>query len=488
MKSLLAKIMLAQIALVFLALIVVMIISRVSLQRGFENYLEQWESAQLASLVPELEDLYRERGGWQLLRNNPRAWERLLRLTRPIPPGQTPQPGARPPLSRDEPTARGGQGLRSLERMRLAERLYLLDAERKPVAGRLGARKSVGNNQQKASRALQPIEVEGEIVGWAGFSPVGRILPPEAHRFLVGQQRVLVTSLLIGLLLAAALGFLLARHLSRPVTALAATLRQLSAGDFDARAAVTTADEIGVLAGQVNELAATLERNRSARRRWMADIAHELRTPVAVMKGEIEALEDGIRQPDARSAASLREEVDQLSSLIEDLRTLALADAGALSIRKERLDFSALVSGIAEAYRDRMAQRAISLETHIQDGVMLRADPQRMRQLLQNLLENSSRYVQQGGHAELRLAQGEGEGEAELLLRDDGPGLEAEQLAQIFERFYRAEGSRSRAGGGSGLGLSICRNIVEAHGGSIRAASSVTGGLEMTIRLPLGPE
>ena len=479
MKSLLAKILLAQIALVFLALIVVMIISRVSLQRGFENYLEQWESAQLASLVPELEDLYRERGGWQLLRDNPRAWQRLLRLSRPVPPGQAPQPGARPPPSPDEPTVRGGRGLRGLERMRLAERLYLLDAERKPVAGRFGAR-------ENPARALQPIEVDGTIVGWAGFSPVGRILPPEAHRFLIGQQRVLLTSLLVGLLLAAALGFLLARHLSRPVTALAATLRKLSAGDFDARAAVTTADEIGILAGQVNELAATLERNRSARRRWMADIAHELRTPLAVLKGEIEALEDGIRQPDARSAASLREEVEQLSSLIEDLRTLALADAGALSIRKQRLDFSALVSGIAEAYRERMAQRAISLETHIQDGVMLRADPQRMRQLLQNLLENSSRYVQQGGHAELRLVQGEGQ--AELLLRDDGPGLAAEELAQVFERFYRAEGSRSRAGGGSGLGLSICRNIVEAHGGSIRAASSATGGLEMTVRLPLGPE
>lgn len=475
MKNLLSKILFAQIAAVVLALLVVMIITRVSLQRGFANYLEQWESAQLASLVPELEVLYSDRGGWRSLRLDPRAWERLLRLSRPAPGGPKVGPGERF-SRRPEGAAPGLHRMRMLERMRLNERLFLLDAERRPVVGRLPL--------QASGHLLQAIEVDGAVVGWVGFSPVGRVLPPEARRFLGGQRQVLVVSLLIGLLFAALLGFLLARHLSRPVTLLAGAVSKLSDGAFETRAAITSNDEIGVLAAQINALAATLEKNRSARRRWMADIAHELRTPVAIMKGEIEALEDGVRPPGARLSASLREEIDQLSALIDDLQTLALADSGALSIRKEPLDLSALVAHVAEIYRERLAQRGIRLATDIEDSVVLAVDPRRVRQLLQNLFENSWRYVQQGGRVELRLTRCDGM--VELVLADDGPGVDAQQLARLFRRFYRANGSRPSAGRGSGLGLPICRHIVEAHGGSIDATHSVQGGLELTVRLPAG--
>ncbi len=199
-------------------------------------------------------------------------------------------------------------------------------------------------------------------VGWIGFAPMGKVLPPEAQRFLLGQAKVLSVSLLVALGLAALLGFLLARHLSRPVRALAATVAKLSDGQYDQRASVTGRDEIGRLAQAVNRLAETLEKNRTARRRWMADIAHELRTPVAILKGEIEALADGVRQPDGQKLSSLAEEVDQLAVLIEDLQTLALSDAGALNLHREPLEINALVQQVAEAFAERLAARGIDLE------------------------------------------------------------------------------------------------------------------------------
>jgi two-component system sensor histidine kinase BaeS len=232
----------------------------------------------------------------------------------------------------------------------------------------------------------------------------------------------------------------------------------------------------------VNQLASTLEKNRTARRRWMADIAHELRTPVAILKGEIEALTDGVRPADERMSVSLGEEVDQLSALIDDLQTLALSDAGALSIQKGVVDLSGLVCQCVDSFRARLAAREIRVDERVAENVTLSADQARLRQLLHNLLENSCRYVTQAGEVRVTLTQNPGV--TVLELEDSGPGLDSEQIGRLFERFYRVENSRARTSGGSGLGLSICKNIVEAHGGSIRASHSAMGGLKIRIVLP----
>jgi two-component system sensor histidine kinase BaeS len=260
------------------------------------------------------------------------------------------------------------------------------------------------------------------------------------------------------------------------------TVRELSNGHFDRRAAVHTADEIGALALNINRLGETLEKNRSSRQRWMADVAHELRTPVAILKGEVEALADGVRQLDARAISSLSEEIEQLSTLIGDLQTLALSDAGSLSLSREPLDLRALVQQVAESFRERLAARGISIELDAPQDVRLTADPQRLRQLLQNLLENTARYVLAGGSVRVALAADDEA--AELTVEDSGPGVTEAQLGSLFERFYRVEQGRSRASGGSGLGLAICRNIVEAHDGRIRAETSPLGGLAIHVRLP----
>ena len=180
---------------------------------------------------------------------------------------------------------------------------------------------------------------------------------------------------------------------------------------------------------------------------------------------------------------SLQEEIDQLTTLVDDLQTLALSDVGALNVNKENLNLSELAGQLAETFRHRLAEREIRIEETFREGVIISGDPQRLRQLFNNLLENSCRYVKAGGRVKLKIS--EGPGEAEIRLEDSGPGVSDEQLKHLFDRFYRVEGSRARSSGGTGLGLSICRNIVEAHGGQIRAEHSVMGGLKIMITLPL---
>ena len=469
MRSLLSKILLSLVISVVIALLVVVLITRISLSRGMVHFIEQQEAGQLEKLAPELAELYRQRGDWGLLRGHPRHWGRLIRLTRPPLPntGEVPEGRYRPEFS---------AGVRRLphDRLNLQRRLFLLDAQKARVAG---AVISTDENYR-----MEPVEVEGKVVGWVGIVPARVGLPWDAQRFLNKQARALIISLVIALVLVAVVGFLLARHLSRPVRDLANVVAALTRGEYAERAVIRTGDEIGALCKDVNRLAEALEKNQTARRRWMADIAHELRTPVAILKGEIEALQDGVRSVNEQTTTSLCEEVDHLAHLVDDLQTLALSDAGALNLHMESVNLSVLTRQSGEAYRARLAARNIELRLHIVEGIMLNADPQRLKQLLHNLLENCCRYVDKGGRVSLSLTANDRT--VVLSLDDSGPGLEAEQMEHLFERFYRVEGSRSRSTGGSGLGLAICRNIVETHQGNIRAEHSSMGGLGIRVELP----
>ena len=484
MKTLFSRILLAQVVAVLLALVVATAITRVSLSQRFKGFLETQEPNVLQTLVPVFADLYESRGGWGFLQDNPQAWQRIWRLSRPQPgAGRGSKPSPRRGAQRDRAGPPDNQQsehqllrwMQPPERGMFRDRLFLLDENRQWVTGAGGAPVQTG--------PLEAIEVDGRAVGWIGFAPMGRVLPPDAEQFLAGQVRITVISFVIALVVAAALAYLLAQKLSRPVRRLGDTVRDLSGGNYHARAPVESGDETGILARHVNQLAETLQKNRTARQRWMADIAHELRTPVAILKGEVEALADGVRPADERMSASLREEIDQLSKLVDDLQTLAMSDAGALNIQKEQMDLSDLVLQCVDSFRDRLAMRRISVDLQIAEPVNVMADQRRLRQLLFNLLENSCRYVQEGGR--VRMVLGQSGKTIGITLEDSGPGLANEQIERLFERFYRVEGGRSRSGGGTGLGLSICRNIVEAHGGSIQAEHSALGGLKIHVSLPV---
>jgi two-component system sensor histidine kinase BaeS len=322
------------------------------------------------------------------------------------------------------------------------------------------------------------------VVGYLGLPRRERLTDLHELHFVQGQRMAMGLVAIVIFLVSAGLAFPLANRLLRPVRELGDATHRLAAGHYGSRGPVTSGDELGRLAHDFNALALTLEKNEQARRGWLADISHELRTPLAILRGEIEALEDGLRQPTPDAIRSLHGEVMRLGRLVDDLQQLSLSDLGALTYRKEGLDLASLLADVIDSYRPELLRHGLQLHVQLSQRPMtVFADGERLRQLFANLLDNTLRYTDSGGQVEIRLAE-EG-GQAKIDLCDSAPGVPAEDLERLFERFYRVEGSRNRASGGAGLGLAICRNIVEAHGGKISARPSALGGLWLEIRLPL---
>jgi two-component system sensor histidine kinase BaeS len=219
------------------------------------------------------------------------------------------------------------------------------------------------------------------------------------------------------------------------------------------------------------------------RREFMADVSHELRTPLSVLRGELEAIEDGVRSLDPNTMKSLLGEVGMLSKLVDDLYELSLADIGALTYRKAPCMLNDVLENSLAMYRERFAARQLQLDLELpREPVELLADASRLQQLFSNLLENSLRYTDVNGR--LRLSVGVDRDTVRIDFLDSGPGVSASQLPRLFERFYRGESSRNREHGGAGLGLAICRSIANAHDGSLVADHSPYGGLWLTLRLP----
>jgi len=229
----------------------------------------------------------------------------------------------------------------------------------------------------------------------------------------------------------------------------------------------------------------TLEKHEKERRQWVADISHELRTPVAVLQGEIEALLDGIHNSTPETIRSLHAETLRLKRLVDDLYQISLSDLGTLSYRKENLDLVETLRDSIQSYRAEFDRQGIALKENISGDIkaIVFADRERLGQLFTNLLENSLRYTDAGGMLEIGAKIN---GDFIMIeFQDSKPGVSMEDVERLFERFYRVEGSRNRSSGGAGLGLTISKNIVDAHEGIISAHPSLLGGLLIRIRIPV---
>jgi two-component system sensor histidine kinase BaeS len=326
--------------------------------------------------------------------------------------------------------------------------------------------------------------VQGKQVGTLGLV-APRILNDLRIRHFVSEQHQ--TLFLTALCIAAGAALLslpLAGRMVRRIMALAKATNRLASGAYDIRVPAGSCDELGQLARDFNQLAQTLESNEQLRRRWVADISHELRTPLAVLRGEVEAVQDGVRSLSPQTMEVLHAEIMHLSRLVEDLYELALADIGALTYRKTELDWAQLVALTVEAHREQFAARNLGLHfSGPQNGLPLFGDGERLRQLLANLLQNTLRYTDADGRLEVVLQARQED--YLLTFSDTAPGVPPQSLERLFDRLYRVEGSRNRTHGGAGLGLALCKSIVEAHGGRIQAAASSLGGLQITIELPI---
>lgn len=358
----------------------------------------------------------------------------------------------------------------------------LLDADGRVVVP--GAGFHVGDGiPPDQLRAAVPLMGKSGRVGWVLY-PAGRapVLGPDEERLIVRMRNALLGWAAGGTVVAIALGVVLATRLTRPVRALTEAARAVAAGKYDSVVVVPGSGELGDLARSFNQMSASLASAQEQRRRLSADIAHDLRTPLSIILGHTEALTDGLLPPTAATFAVLHEEAQRLDRLIEDLRTLSLAESGSMQLALSPVEPQVLLQRTVNAHLPQATQRGVDLQVGSATGLPpVRMDLDKISRVLDNLVDNALRHTPAGGRvllgAEIHTSG------VRFTVGDTGPGVAAADLAYIFERFYRGDGARGR--GGSGLGLAIARSLVELHGGTIGADSVPGAGTTIHFSLPL---
>jgi len=425
-----------------------------SFERGFVQYVNRADEARLELMTDRLADTYAGEGGWAAIVGDGDRWMAMSRDALGLPSSAEPGQRRELPLTIDP-------------------RLLLFDAK----GGLL-----IGRAEMASQAVLKPIGSGGRVVGYLGYVPRLERLQ-SLERVYLRRQHQAFGAVAVGMVLAAfVLAAGLAYWLSRRVSALVSTTNALIRGDYTARVTPHGHDELAQLAGDFNTLAATLAAARAARRAWIADIAHELRTPLAVLRAEIESLQDGVRPLNQDNVASLAHETARLTRLVEDLHTLSLSDQGALSYHREPVDLAEVLRDTVSAQRREADARGLAVSLELGDDTVVLADETRLAQVFANLMQNSLRYTDAPGRIAIAVRR-EGD-RAVVEWHDSAPGVAADEMPRLTERLYRVEVSRSRATGGSGLGLAIARAIVEGHDGTITATASPLGGLGIRLVFP----
>ncbi len=330
----------------------------------------------------------------------------------------------------------------------------------------------------------QPIEIDGQEVGMVLTTGQPPPLAPREEQYLARTNQALTYSALGAAGIALLLGIFLARQLTRPLRELTAAARALGEGKFDQQVQINSKDEIGELTRSFNQMSADLSQAVETRRQMTADIAHDLRTPLTVLSGYLEAMRDRVLEATPGRLETMSQELAGLIRLVEDLRTLSLVEAGELALSLQSADPCQILNRAAEAFSHQADLQGITLTVRCPDALPpVSADPERIHQLLSNLLSNALRHTPEGGDVILTAAlQGN---QLVIKVRDTGEGMAPEVLSRIFDRLYRADASRQESGGESGLGLAIARSIAEAHGGTLTAASAGPGqGSTFQLALP----
>ncbi|MBM9519182.1 HAMP domain-containing protein [Desulforhopalus vacuolatus] len=502
-----------------------------SFDRNFHKHIERLEGRQLSRLSQEISQLYEKQGNWNFIRNNLALWFSLNSyVTNSVFPFD--RHDKEKFVMPDKKKLSDDFCIQSVpvffEPRSVWPRVMLFDSNHKwlvggagpDVAKRLHLQVLRGEDEfpvplppdsamgkgRKHLRPpppptkiwtkyseMQPVLVDGKPVGYLAMLPIPQISLSRDIIFFQHQEIIFGVIALIGFVFAVLVALPLTGYIVRPIRELADATRCLMNGKFTTRISVKNCDELGQLSLDFNALAATLERNEEDRQQWVADISHELRTPLAVLCAEIESIQDGIHLCDARALDILHGEVMHIERLVRDLHEVSMSDLGAMTYRKAECDPFGILTEVVEGFIGRFESMGLTLELNLPKvngkSPRMLADPGRLHQLFSNLLENSRRYTQSPGHLKIS-----GYLEKELitiLFQDSAPGVKDENLPRLFERLFREDASRTQKGmtfegrHGSGLGLSICRNIVKAHEGVITAGHSPLGGLEMKIELPI---
>jgi signal transduction histidine kinase len=344
----------------------------------------------------------------------------------------------------------------------------------------------LGTNYTDSQESPLNMTLRGQFLGelYISSDPAAEPYVAPFLRLSASINRSLLLGGSVAIAIALLLTFVLSRRMTSPIGALAKAARRLGRGDLSQRVQLQGEGEVAALAQAFNSMAADLEHVEQLRRNMVADVAHELRTPLSNIQGYLEAIRDRVIKLDAATIRSLSEEAALLSRLVNELQELSLAEAGELKLVYQAEDITKLVKQAVTPWQPKVTAKEISLSLDLPDNLPpVNIDWQRVNQVLHNLLENAVAYTRKGGTVNVAaITQGDW---VEVSVSDTGEGIPAEDLPHIFERFYRVDKSRARATGGSGLGLTIAKRLVESHGGKITVQSKLGKGSRFSFTLPI---
>ncbi len=480
----------SKVLLLLLTITVVVIISMALLMQlgfvqGFTKYKKSLEKELNNRMITALETHYADHNSWQAFTENPRLWHELIfsSATDAGQPVKQDKPKRKPkhnkPPGRKHTAEKGHRRPpRNPELQRVLPSYTLFDHNRNKVIG-------PGQWLDKNTAKLK-LKLDNQVIGYISHNTKrgqDRSADKQFNRtFLVLLVMVSAVMMLVVILFTVPI----AKYFTRPISALNKATQAAAAGDYSVRTYIERRDELGQLGQNFNMLTSTLQSKAAVQKKMMADIAHELRTPVAVLLAEIEAIQDGIHQADESNLNLLHQQISALKHLINDLHQLSIADLGSMQYQMQPVDLQKLITDAHQALQLKAKEKDISMNCKLtaKEGMWVLGDHNRLTQLINNLLNNSIAYTSTGG--KINISQGFDEDSEEhiITIEDTEPGLTTEEREKMFDRLYRKESSRNKKSGGSGLGLAIAKNIIEAHNGNLIASASTLGGVCMTMRIP----
>lgn len=444
MKSpILKKLTLVLLAISLGSILITGFIINISLNYQFQNYLDQAEQARQQQIVNILAELYREYGGWSYLPRN-------LNI--------------------------GRAGL-------MGNLRYVTDQQGEIVI----ITRSGMDGQGKHSLTAHPIKLDGTLIGTAYFgrNMLQNILTAQDEIFRSTINRSIVLTMILTGIISFMVAFVFARRFSAPITEMSQTAKDMTSGNLESRVHELPTDELGELGMSLNQLAERLSTIEQLRKKMTADVAHDLRTPLATLRSHLEGMIDQVIPSTKENLESLLEETNRLTALVEDLQEIALSDKAIHNFQYEPIDLSAFLNDTVYRFEPLFKAKNLKLQFTESQPCMIETDHDALSKILDNLLSNALKFTSSGKRVELNLEVDSDW--AVIHVIDQGVGISATDLPYIFERFYRTDRSRNRESGGFGLGLTIVNELTKALGGTISVKSNLGEGSIFTIKLPLDP-
>lgn len=457
----------SKLIITFIAVLILMSLAQAAyfhnrMLNNFDTYLSKNMLQEINLWSEMLTDYYAENGGW----------EGLQQVISDVNPRPQMRPGGGP-----------GHGQQGSFNMHNRLRIAVADPRGTIIAD--SDNLSLGTDIGTISGVKRDITLSGKKVGEAVFISRNQSgLMPLEQEFKKSMFNSLFIGLLISLLAAILIGIFFSERITKPLQQLLEATKRLTKGDHSYRIELEQTGEFQELADAYNEMAEQLAANEENRKNLLADVAHELRTPISIIAGELELVQEGTSAADSRFFISMADEVQRLNRLVSDLRQVSLAEAGQLNLNLEKTNVYQLLERVIDNFSWAEEEQQLKITLTGDEEITALIDSDRFKQVIINLLGNSIHHLGPGGLVEVGLEEIRPVQQIKITITDNGPGIAGDQLPHIFDRFYRTDSSRSRDEGGTGLGLSIVKSYVEAHGGIIQVESELNQGTRFIISIP----